>query len=489
MKAIMVMFDSLNRRYLPCYGNDWVQAPAFDRLAEHSVIFDRSYVGSMPCMPARRELHTGRYNFLHRSWGPLEPFDDSMPTLLRQAGIHTHLVSDHQHYWEDGGATYHQRYTTWGMHRGQEGDKWKACVGEVPPLNHDLRPQDKVNRKYLTREEDQPQSKTFGEALEFLDTNHDADNWFLHIETFDPHEPFFAQQHYKDLYPDDYDGPEFDWPEYRRVDESDEEIARCRKNYASLVSMCSSNMAKVLDAMDRYGLWDDTLLIVNTDHGFLLAEHDWWAKCVMPFYNEIAHTPLFIWDPRHKKAGERRQSLVQTIDLPATVLDYFGIDLPPDMQGVPLGETVASDQPVREAGLYGLFGAQVNVTDGRYVYMRGPADPSHNEPLYNYTLMPTHMRSLFFLEELRTAEMYPPLPFTKDTPVMRIQAMQPRNKDLLANVLGTSLYDLQTDPGQEHPLDDPEIEAMMRAHLVRLMRENDAPAEQFERLGLDPEAE
>ena len=45
-------------------------APNFERLAAHTVCFDKSYVGSLPCMPARRELHTGRYNFLHRSWGP-----------------------------------------------------------------------------------------------------------------------------------------------------------------------------------------------------------------------------------------------------------------------------------------------------------------------------------------------------------------------------------------------------------------------------------
>src|SRR5919206_1023066 len=79
-------------------------------------------------MPARRELHTGRYNFLHRSWGPLEPFDDSMPQILGEAGIHTHLASDHPHYWEDGGATYHTRYTTWEFFRGQEGDPWKGVV-------------------------------------------------------------------------------------------------------------------------------------------------------------------------------------------------------------------------------------------------------------------------------------------------------------------------------------------------------------------------
>ena len=72
MKTIMVMFDSLNRRMLPPYGAAGMVAPNFERLAERTVAFDNSYVGSMPCMPARRELHTGRYNFLHASWGPIE---------------------------------------------------------------------------------------------------------------------------------------------------------------------------------------------------------------------------------------------------------------------------------------------------------------------------------------------------------------------------------------------------------------------------------
>src|SRR3569623_274163 len=113
MKAIMEMFDSLNRRFLPPYGCDWIHAPNFQRLAGRAVTFDNCYAGSMPCMPARRELHTGRYNFLHRSWGPLEPFDDSMPEMLTNAGVYTHFVTDHQHYWEDGGATFHNRFNTY----------------------------------------------------------------------------------------------------------------------------------------------------------------------------------------------------------------------------------------------------------------------------------------------------------------------------------------------------------------------------------------
>ena len=95
MKAIMVMFDSLNRHYLPPYGNTDVHAPNFARLAQKATTFESSYVCSMPCMPARRDLHTGRPNFLHRAWGQLEPFDDSVPQMLKNNGIYSHLTSDH----------------------------------------------------------------------------------------------------------------------------------------------------------------------------------------------------------------------------------------------------------------------------------------------------------------------------------------------------------------------------------------------------------
>lgn len=134
MKAILLLFDSLNRRMLPAYGCTWVHAPDFQRLAERSVTFDNAYIGSIPRMPTHRELHTGRPNFLHRSWGPLEPYDHSVIEILRQNGVYRHMVSDHQHYWEDGGATYHQRYSTWVNQRGQEGDRRSARL-TIRPWN------------------------------------------------------------------------------------------------------------------------------------------------------------------------------------------------------------------------------------------------------------------------------------------------------------------------------------------------------------------
>ncbi|NUS56541.1 MAG: sulfatase [Streptomycetaceae bacterium] len=488
MRAIVVMYDTLVRKYLPPYGApDWVHAPNFARLAERTAVFDNCYAGSMPCMPARRELHTGRHNFLHRSWGPLEPFDDSCPEMLTDAGVYTHLVTDHQHYWEDGGATYHNRFRTYEFFRGQEGDAWKGHVADPEYPDESLKTlrgekwrQDWINRGHMTREEDQPQSKTFEAGLEFIGTNHAEDNWFLQIETFDPHEPFYSQQHYKDLYPHDYDGPQYDWPDYRMVRETDEQVEHVRYEYAALVSMCDRNLGRVLDAMDEHGMWDDTMLIVCTDHGFLLGEHGWWGKNVQPWYDETIHNPLFVWDPRSRVAGERRAALVQTIDLAPTLLEFFGVDRTPDMMGVPLRQTVVDDTRVREAGIFGAFGGHVSVTDGRYVYMRACVDAT-NTPLSEHTLMPTRMASRFTPGELRAAELLPggTYAFTKGAPVLKLPgfAISPAPH-------GTLLFDLQTDPGQQNPLVDDDLELRMIGLLVDSMRAADAPAEQYTRLGL-----
>lgn len=116
------MFDSLNRNYLPPYGGTDIHAPNFGRLTKQTVTFENSYVGSMPCMPARRDLHTAHPNFFHTPWSCLQPWDDSMPEILKTNGITSHLVTDHYHYMEDGGAGYMQRYSTYQCFRGQEAD-------------------------------------------------------------------------------------------------------------------------------------------------------------------------------------------------------------------------------------------------------------------------------------------------------------------------------------------------------------------------------
>ena len=227
MKAIMVMFDSLNRQMLPPYGDEHIIAPNFQRLAQKSVTFDQCYAGSLPCMPARRELHTGRYNFLHRSWGPLEPYDDSMPSLLKAAGIYTHLTTDHWHYWEEGGGNYLNQYNSYEFVRGQEGDPFKGMVEWTVPEHIGGRKdfcgrQEYINRYYMQEEKNQSIAQNFSNGLDFIRNNYQADRWYLQLETFDPHEPFFSPEKYKKSYEDNYDGPMFDWPGYHEVTETPE---------------------------------------------------------------------------------------------------------------------------------------------------------------------------------------------------------------------------------------------------------------------------
>ncbi|MHA2035322.1 MAG: sulfatase [Promethearchaeota archaeon] len=493
MKVIFILFDTLNKHFLPPYRNNWVHAPNFKRLAEKTVIFDNCYCGSLMCIPARRELHTGRYNFLHRSWGPMEPFDDSMPEILKNNGVYSHLISDHYHYWEDGGCTYHNRYSSWEIVRGHEGDPWKGEVRDpkipetVPNWRRNLPHwrQDWVNRKYMQKEEDQPQAGTFKLAFEFIEKNHMEDNWFLHVETFDPHEPYFTQQKYKNIYKHDYNGPHFDWPNYGIVTETEEQVQHVRKEYAASVSMCDTYLGKILDILDEKDMWKDTMLIITTDHGFLLGEKDWWAKGVQPIYNEIAQIPLFIWDPRTGKKNQRREALVQTTDIVPTILEFFGIECTNDMQGSVLKETINSDAKIREYGLFGTHGAHVNITDGRYIYMRAPTNP-FNKPLYDYTLMPTHMRGFFSINELRTVELADPFSFTKGIKLIRTDT---RLRYVNPYIFGSLLFDLHDDPNQEHPIINAEIEKKMIKALIKEMKRNQSPVEQFERLGIPYDGE
>ena len=492
MRTVFLLFDSLNRKALECYGGS-CNTPNFTRLAERGVTFEKHNVGSLPCMPARRDLQTGRLNFLHRSWGPLEPFDVSFAEVLRAHGTYTHLISDHYHYWSDGGATYHNRFDTWDFVRGQAWDPWRALVDPPTGMAEKYHPmqqsrhQGMVNREFMASESDYSISGCFDRALAFLDTNRGADNWFLQLECFDPHEPFKAPDRFKALYPTDYDGPILDWPHYERVTESEVEIAELRANYAALVSMCDWYLGQLLDYFDAHDLWKDTALVVTTDHGFLLGEHDWWAKSRMPFYDEVSHIPLIAYHPDFaNQGGARRRSLSQTIDLMPTFLAFHGAPVPETVEGASLIPVLRDDEPVRSAAVFGRFAAATNVTDGRYTYIRYPEDLAAQE-LWEYTLMPTRQKGLFEAAEFDGATLERPFEFLRGYPVMRLPFGQVPFKGQGARLEDTQtvLYDLETDPGQTTPITDPETEARLVSEMVGIMHRNEAPPEAYRRLGLD----
>ncbi|EKK7703285.1 sulfatase [Cronobacter sakazakii] len=491
MKAVMLMFDTLTRHHLAPYGGDAI-TPNFTRLARESAQYDNFYVGSMPCMPARRELHTGRYNFLHRSWGPLEPFDFSAMQALRQRGVHTHLVTDHKHYWRDGGATYHTRYSTFEFIRGQEGDSWIGQVAkpriqwqgledeETRRRRAGRMTQDLINRAAMPTQKEHFTHRTISAGLDFLDTNSQQDNWFLQIECFDPHEPFFVPEKYLAQYgctPEEFNG----WVPYYCGAPGGVSDDKVRKFYQALITMCDDYLGQVMDKLKALNLWDDTLFIVCTDHGFLLGEHQWWGKNIMPVYNEIANTPFFIRDPRSRAQGVRRNALAQTIDIPATLLDYFDVPKPMSMTGRSLLPSLNNDAPLRDYALFGYFGGHLNITDGNYVYMRSPREEG-SANLYEYTLMPTRIDSPFKTSELTNIRIHPGFDFTQGAQVMQIPATF---SYLNAQQFGDKLFALKTDPKQRHALDDISRALYYAQAMAHALNAHDAPPELYSRFGLD----
>jgi arylsulfatase A-like enzyme len=411
------------------------------------------------------------------------------------------MITDHLHDWEDGGATYHNRYDSYEFVRGQEGDPWKAMVQphwerlrekyHVRQFTTDRREyfsQNIINREFIREEKDFPSVQCFAHGMEFLDRNKDADGWLLQIETFDPHEPFHAPARFKEPFDTGWAGPVRDWPRYGRVDELPEECEELRANYYAIVSMCDFLLGQLLDYFDANDLWTDTALVVTTDHGFLLGEHDFWAKNRMNIYEEVAHIPLFVHDPRHpERDGTRCGALTQSIDLAPTFLDLFSAPPAPAMEGLSLSD-IAEGKASREAVLFGYFGGAVNVADGRYTYHRYPADLGGQE-IYQYTLMPTHIFEPFSVEELSQASLSDGFPFSRGAKLLKVPVT---DRSPMYDVYGpgalleddTRLYDLETDPGQETPLVDAATEARMAELMTNLMRANQAPPEAFTRLGL-----
>jgi arylsulfatase A-like enzyme len=313
--------------------------------------------------------------------------------------------------------------------------------------------------------------------MEFLDNNHAADNWHLHLELFSPHEPFNCPSRYREMYKDTWDGRyQFDWPAYEPVTQEPEAVEHIRKCYAGLLTMVDVWLGKLLDRMDALDLWRDTTVILTADHGHLLGEHGYWAKNYPFDYAELVHIPLVVCCPEAAGAGRRASGLTATIDLMPTLMDLHGASLPPQVRGRSLRHLLAADGAHYDAVLYGYHGKDIGMTDGRYTYGRQPLEGSF---VYHYTAMPR--RYFEHREKLVGAEVGPFLKCAGGIPVYRVKVPSHRHHAAPEYNL---IYDLQSDPRQQRPIHDAALESRLAAKMRELLGRHDAPEEQFARVGL-----
>ncbi len=505
MRTVTILLDSLNKHFLTCYKDRPFRLPAFERLAAKSHVFDNHWVGSLPCMPARRDLFTGRLEFLERGWGPLEPFDVTFIKQLKNKDVYTHMITDHYHYFESAGNHYCQQFDTFDFIRGQEFDQWQGDVEKDIKFyptkeDYDNDPYSDGQRRYgiyssqyeknkAAFKEEFPVETVFGNACEWLRRNREQDDWFLMVETFDPHEPFDAPQRFKEMAGAIDDDVLYNWSAYNYTYEPENAVENLKNHYVANLLYADHCLGKMLDCFDELDIWDDTMIILTTDHGHMVGEHNFAGKNIMPLYNEIAAIPLFIHTPGQSEQT-RRPQLTQVTDLFPTILDYYNVPYNEKRlhgSAIPLCDGCESDgvHSIRENLLFGVFGANVNITDGEYTYFRAHVN-ADNQPKYCYTAVPSTYRAPHNGDEemFKTIECGRFLNYTNH-PVFKVPSYAVFLNDRFMQFCGEDrLYNLKLDPCQENNLVGEDIEQIYIKMMKKEMQKLDAPQEQYVRLGL-----
>lgn len=502
LSVVVVQIDSLCRHFLPCYGNGWVQTPNLDAFARRALVFDRHYTGSLPCMPARRELWAGVEESWWRFWGPLEPWDQPIAHVVRRSGrpVVTQLITDHYHFFEWGSHSFAYDFHGYDYIRGHEMDNWRtAPLAEVPDwarVMAERRPPESAvylrNVAHFAGEEDFFGPRVMRAAAEWIDANHSHEQFYLHVDCFDVHEPFHIPEPYRSLYSDDDYRRHNPWPHYGRVDEGNgalrpDELAWVRAQFAGKLTMVDRWLGELFAALDRHELWARTCVIVTTDHGHFLGEHGWIGKPWAPLYDTLCHIPLLAWHP----AGPPRRTgaLTQTVDLYATILELLGVEVPqgPQLHSRSFAPVLRGEADVhRASALYAYNNRRVGITDGAWTLLRfhdARAAPAaiytHNvQQGLNFGMGQRTARPLT-VQGLEAGHFIPGL----DMPVWRVplpvdyQATRPPPNDDL-------LFHTAADPEQAHDLAaaEPARLRMMEELLRERARAAGAPDEQLRRL-------
>lgn len=521
--VVVVLLDSLNRHMLGSYGGTEFETPNLDRFArERAVRFTNHVTGSLPCMPARHDILCGALDFLWKPWGSIEAWEDPITYHLQSAGVTTMLASDHPHLFESGGENYHTDFSAWEYVRGSESDPWRtrpdfSAIGapNVPILpaaapgwymkrryGFDRHLPYTESRTYFRTEDDFPGPRTMRVAADWL--RHSAphhERFMLFVDEFDPHEPFDTPAPWAGMYDPDWDEDLLIWPPYDvgaiesgRLTER--EGRNVRANYGSKLSMIDHWFGRMLDSLDVANLWDDTAVIVCTDHGHYLGEkrdgHDLWGKPMVMQYEPLGHTPLLIhWpgDTPFAAAGSTCDALTTNVDLFATLADVFGVTPDHRTHGVSIVPLLdGSAKHVREWALGGIFGNWVQVTDGRRKYARGSSGDGFPLSMWSNRLstMPIHGRPEMRLPRPDERAVIDFMPGSR-VPVLR-QPFAPGDRLPFwagnASVDHHYCYDIGNDPDEQENRTGGSTEREMTELLREALRSLEAPAEQLTRLGI-----
>jgi uncharacterized sulfatase len=358
--VLFIAVDDMNND-LGCYGNPQVQAPNIDHLAARGVRFERAYCQYALCSPSRSSLMTGlrpdttrvfdlKYHFRQGL-----PDVVTLPQMFRANGYYAARVGKIYHYGNP------QQIGTSGLDDPASWDEFRNPAGRdrtalEPDLIYADGPGKRGSGKHYMAyyndkagtDEQHTDGKVALQAIELMEKHKDKP-FFLAVGFYKPHAPWITPGGYFEKYSLDTITLPAIAPNYRRTVPAPAleatkpwpycgappQFAReCKLGYYASISFVDAQIGRVLDALDRLGLRDNTIVVFWSDHGFQLGEHGLWFKT--DCFEEADRVPLIIVPPGTKNAGKISPRTVELVDLYPTLADLAGMTPPKNLEGFSL---------------------------------------------------------------------------------------------------------------------------------------------------------
>jgi choline-sulfatase len=341
---LFIMSDEHSKRVLGCYGNDIIQTPNLDRLAAGGTLFENAYCNDPICVPSRASFATGRYVHEVGAWDNAIPYVGTPPGWGHrlQAAGHRSVSIGKLHYRNTTDPTGFDEQILPLHILNEIGDAKGLVRREVEPrascaqLAGDAGKGDSTYLDYDRRIREA--------AIGWLEqaAKSPADKpWCLFVSFVCPHFPLVAPPEFFDLYPLDKlplpparePGAFPDHPVLRRLREiqnyedhfkDEEQVRTAIAAYYGMVSFLDDNIGRVLAALEKNGLAEDTLVVYSSDHGDNLGTRTFWGKSTM--YEESVAVPMLLSGP-DVPAGKRVRTPVSLVDGYQTIVEGVGLEL------------------------------------------------------------------------------------------------------------------------------------------------------------------
>ena len=390
---LVIMSDEHDPRHMGASGSSVVETPALDRLAARGTIFPNAYTPCPICVPARASFATGRYVYDIGYWDNAMGYEGAIPSWghrLQEAGIRVDAIGKLHYRKEEDSLGFDHQIDTMHLFEGV-GQVWGSIRD---PLPDKLAPRmfHKIgagvsNYNIYDRH-------CANAACEWLKQRSSEQNgekpWMLYVGFVAPHFPLVVPREYLDRYPDDCVPPRklhprdgyqhHPWVEAQERFMSQENLFKDENErnlavraYYGLCSYLDAQIGLILDALEDYGLAEETRIIYTSDHGDNLGARGLWGKSNL--YEESTKIPMIAAGPEIP-TGKVCQTPVSLIDCYPTILQGLGAPLRDEASTLPgrsLYELIdAPDDPDRvilsEYHAVGSVAGAYMLRKGRFKY-------------------------------------------------------------------------------------------------------------------------